>query len=106
MSEARLRAVLEDCARVGRLVTYGALAAEIGLDGAGRIARLTDMLEALMVEDAGAGHPLRAALVLGRTSAGLPARGFFLKAAELGFDVSDPETFHRAQITALFSAAS
>jgi hypothetical protein len=105
MSEARLRAALEGCARAGQLVTYGALAAEIGLDGAGRIARLTAMLEALMVEDTQAGQPLRAALVLGRVSGGLPARGFFLKAAELGHDVSDPAAFHRAQIAALFSAA-
>lgn len=105
MSDTRLRAVLEDCARAKRLVSYGALAAEIGLVGAGRIARLTAMLEALMVEDMQSGQPLRAALAVGRASAGLPARGFFLKAQELGYDVSDPDAFHQAQVTALFLRA-
>lgn len=106
MSEARLRAVLDSCARTGRLMSYGALAAEIGLQDAGRIARLTAMLEALMEEDNAAGRPLRAALVCGRTSGGLPARGFFLKAAELGYDIRDPAAFHAAQISALFLRSS
>lgn len=105
MSDTCLRAVLADCARTRRYVTYGALAEQIGLDGAGRIARLTTMLEALMVEDTVAGQPLRAALVLGRASGGLPARGFFLKAQDLGHDVSDPVTFHQTQVAALFFAA-
>ena len=103
MSAARLRAVLEDCAAARRCVSYGALAAEIGLDGAGRIARLTTMLEALMEEDTAACRPLRAALVLSRAGGGLPARGFFLKAAELGHDIGDPAAFHAAQISALFA---
>lgn len=103
MSEARLRTLLADCARSRRCLTYGTLAAEIGLGGPGRIARLTGMLEALMVEDTEAGQPLRAALVLGRVSGGLPARGFFLKAAELGHDVQEPEVFHRTQLDRLFA---
>lgn len=83
-------------------VTYGALAARLGLDGPGRIARLTDALETLMEEDAAQGMPLRAALVLGRATDGLPARGFFDKARDLGlFDGEDPVRFHGAQIAAL-----
>ncbi|TVP70616.1 MAG: hypothetical protein EA339_12725 [Rhodobacteraceae bacterium] len=93
MSAARLEAALADCAKARRSVTYGALAAEIGLDGPGRIARLTTFLEALMEVDAAAGRPLRAALVIGRSSGGLPARGFFLKAQALGYDVSDAAAF-------------
>ena len=67
-------------------VTYGTLAKALGL----RMAELTAALEALMEEDAALGRPLRAALVCGRLTPGMPAPGFFLKAEELGLDVSDP----------------
>lgn len=77
-------------------MTYGALARDLGW----RVSQLTEALEALMEEDARSGAPLRAALLEGRLAAGLPARGFFDKAAALGFDVSDPVAFaqaHRAR---------
>ncbi len=50
-----------------------------------------------MEADAAAGAPLRAALCRGRLSGDLPARGFFDKAAALGFDTSDPVAFTAAQ---------
>lgn len=103
MSRARLCAALAALASERRCETYGVLAARIGLEGPGRIAHLTTMLEELMEEDAHAGRPLRAALVVGRASGGLPAHGFFLKALELGFKVSDPAMFHRMQLNLLFS---
>lgn len=90
----------------GETATYGALAQHLGLEGPGRIARLTDALEALMEEDARGGAALRAALVIGRTSGGLPARGFFLKAEALGlFDPGreTPEAFHARQCAAIFA---
>lgn len=101
-----LCAVLARLAGQRHCVSYGALAAELGLDGPGRIAQLTARLEALMEQDAARGAPLRAAVVVGRTTNGLPARGFFLKAQELGMDVSDPAAFHRAQLDALYSLQS
>ncbi|MBC2835322.1 hypothetical protein [Paragemmobacter straminiformis] len=70
-------------------VTYGALAAALGL----RMAELTALLEATMEADAAAGRPLRAAVMEGKLSGGLPAKGFFDKAAGLGFDTSDPAGF-------------
>lgn len=82
---------LAGLAASGGTVTYGALAAEFGL----RIAELTAALEATMVADANAGAPLRAAVLEGKLSGGLPAKGFFDKAAELGFDTSDPAGFVR-----------
>ena len=78
-------------------MTYGALARELGL----RMGELTAALEALMEEDARAGRPLRAALCKGRFADGLPARGFFDKAAELGYDTGDPQALaasHRAAL--------
>ena len=64
-------------------VTYAALAEAMELTGSGRIARLTDALEALMDRDAKRGRPFRAAWVVSRAT-GLPARGFFDCAAALG----------------------
>ena len=79
-------------------MTYGALARDLGW----RVSHLTEALEALMDEDARNGAPLRAALMEGRLAGGLPARGFFDKAAELGFDVSDHEGFARQERARLF----
>lgn len=93
----RLEARLAALAAAGETVTYGALARDLGL----RMAELTAALEALMEEDARAGRPLRAALCEGRFAGGLPARGFFDKAAELGFDTSDPTGMVARHRTAL-----
>lgn len=73
----------------GKTVTYGALAADLGC----RVADLTAALEQLMEEDAAAGRPLRAALLEARLNNGLPARGFFDKAASLGLIPEDPARF-------------
>jgi hypothetical protein len=98
-----LDAALAELAATGRTTTYGALAQDLGLDGAGRIARLTAALEATMEQDARAGAPLRAARVLGRVSGGLPARGFFAKARDLGLydgpdDGPQARIFHARQL--------
>lgn len=93
--ETRLAAL----AVAGETITYGALARDLGL----RMAELTAALERLMEEDTAAGHPLRAAICEARLSGGLPARGFFDKAAELGHDVADPAALvirHRRALTA------
>lgn len=71
---------LDLLAASGETITYGDLARELGL----RMGELTTALEALMEQDAAEGHPFRAALCAGRMNDGLPATGFFLKAAELG----------------------
>ena len=85
-------------------ITYGALAKDLGIQGSGSIARLTDALEALMQEDAAAERALRAALVVGRMNNNLPAAGFFLKAMDLGvYDGTDPVGFVQTQRAALWS---
>ena len=97
MSE--LIARLATLAAQGQLETYGEMARALGL----RMGELTAGLEALMEQDAALGQPLRAALCKGRLTDGMPARGFFEKAAELGFDVSDPMGFVALQRAGLFS---
>jgi hypothetical protein len=105
---AGLDAALDDLAARGALTTYGRLAADLGLDGPGRIARLTQALEASMAQDAARGLRLRAARVLGRASDGLPARGFFQTARALGlYDGPDAgeaaRDFHARQLAAFTS---
>ncbi|MCU0899812.1 MAG: hypothetical protein MUC82_04855 [Cypionkella sp.] len=76
-------------ATAGQTIAYGALARDLGW----RMGQLTAALERLMEEDARAEQPLRAALCEARLGGGLPARGFFEKAAALGFDTTDPVAF-------------
>jgi hypothetical protein len=83
--ETRLAAL----ATAGQTISYGQLARDLGWP----MARLTAELERLMEEDAARGAPLRAALVEARLGNGLPARGFFDKAASLGLCPEDPATF-------------
>lgn len=80
----RLREALVPRAAAGATVTYQQLARELELRPPASIHRLTAALEALMTEDASAGRPLLAAVVVSRTRAGLPAPGFFTHARELG----------------------
>ena len=74
--ERRLAAL----AAAGETISYGQLARELGL----RMGELTAALEALMDVDAVQGKPFRASLVDSKLSPGIPAEGFFAKAAELG----------------------
>ena len=101
-----LQARLSILALSGQTTTYGALARELGLTGPGVIAQLTQALEMLMVDDAKHDAPLRAALCCGRLNGGLPASGFFKKAAELGcYRDQDHAEFVRMQRARLFARA-
>lgn len=85
MSQAEdLRAYLKNVARKGRPVIYREAARGLGLQPPNTIHQLAALLETLMTEDAQAGVPLIAALVIGKDRNGLPAPGFFAKARELG----------------------
>ena len=83
--EARLAAL----AAAQQTTTYGVLARELGV----RMADLTTALEALMAQDAATSRPLQAVLCAGRLNNDQPAQGFFMAAAALGFDISDPAAF-------------
>jgi hypothetical protein len=99
---ARLRAFLCDAARRDATPTYAEAAAAIGLGPPRTIRRVAELLEQTMAEDAGAGRPFLAALVVGRARGGLPAPGFFACAARLGRFAGDPDgpeaaAFHAAE---------
>jgi hypothetical protein len=97
--EERLAAL----AVAGETIAYGQIARDLGWS----MAELTSRLEALMEEDAAKGRPFRAALLRQRLSpTGLPAPGFFQKAAALGRPDLDAEAERRALFAAARAATS
>lgn len=91
-----LRTYLKGVAREGRPVVYRDAARALGLEPPNTIHRVAMLLETLMSEDANAGVPLIAALVVGKQRNGLPAPGFFTRARELG-QYSGPDSGPEAQ---------
>jgi len=87
---AALRANLRLVAGLGVTLTYHQAARGLGLTPPHVIHSMTQLLEALMEEDADAGHPFIAALVVSRARDGLPALGFFEAARRLGRFTGDP----------------
>ncbi len=104
---ARLRAALRPVAAMGSRLSYAQAAAAMGYGPPGAIARATALLEALMAEDAAAGRPFLAAVVVGRARGGLPGPGFFEAAERLGRlpPGADRAAFHAAECAAAQAAA-
>lgn len=99
----RVRAQLRTVAGQGAPITYKALANALGLTPPNTVHRVTQALETLMAEDAAAGRPMIAALVVARARGGLPAPGFFDCAARLGRfsgNASEAAAFHAAELEA------
>ncbi len=82
--KSRVRAYLEQIAPQGVPITYAELAQALQLSPPNTIRQVALALETLMEEDAAAGRPLIAALVISKARGGLPAPGFFDCAAQLG----------------------
>ena len=80
----RVRRHLTEIAAQGQSVTYRALAQQLDLEPPNTIQQLTRALEQLMQEDAAAGHPLIAALVVSKATGGIPRQGFFECAQRIG----------------------
>ena len=99
-----LRRVLDDARVQRRTLTYLEAADAIRLPPPRRIHRVTRLLERLMREDAEAGRPIRAALVVSRIRDGLPAPGFFDRAVRLGVISAgqSAEAAHRQLLARLF----
>lgn len=106
----RLRAALADLAAARQTATYKDLAARVGVPPPHTIHKLALALEGLIREDAAAGRPLLAALAVSRGPSGLPGRGFFHLARELGLyagaeDGPDARAFHAAQLARIFGTS-
>lgn len=85
-AQAILRDYLTQIARQGQPVTYRRACEALGLTPPGMIQTLARLLEDSMRDDAAAGRPFLAALVVSqaRERNGLPAPGFFDAARRLG----------------------
>jgi len=101
----QLRTCLQNMAAAGLTITYGGLARLLELSPPNTIHQITVALERLMGEDAEAGRPFIAALVISKARGGLPAMGFFDCARRLGRFTGDPNgvearSFHAAELNA------
>jgi hypothetical protein len=101
----QLRTCLQNMAAAGLTITYGGLARLLELSPPNTIHQITVALECLMGEDAEAGRPFIAALVISKARGGLPAMGFFDCARRLGRFTGDPNgvearSFHAAELNA------
>ena len=104
---ARLRRHLNTLPDSALPITYGQLARALGLILPGAVRRVTAALETTMREDAAAGRPFLAALVVGRGRARLPGRGFFDLARELGrgpAEGEDDAAFHAREMRSALAA--
>ena len=72
--------------------TYAQLADALDVSPPHRVGQVARALERTMAEDAAAGRPFLAALVVRRAPGGLPARGFYDRAAALGRGPEPGET--------------
>ena len=98
-----VRAHLQQVAARTETITYQAVAEQMRLQPPNTIHQLTNALEALMREDAAAGRPFIAALVVSKRPPYLPRPGFFECAAQLGrFSGIDSEApvFHARELAA------
>ncbi len=98
-----VRAALIGLARCNCTVTYRDLAILAQIPSPHSINRLTRLLEDLVREDADAGRPLLASLVISRSAERIPARGFYCLVEELGlYDGPDrgqqARDYHREEV--------
>lgn len=87
---SRLREILAEVASRNETITYRELAEAMEWEPPGVIRRVASLLERTMGEDAEAGRPFAATVVVSQTE-GLPRRGYFQRAAELGRFQGRPE---------------
>jgi hypothetical protein len=84
-------------------ITYKDMAVLAAIPAPHTIHKLTTFLEQLTERDIALGQPVRAAIVVSRTS-GIPGEGFFIKLAELGLtpeDGEDAAAFHQRLMSQL-----
>ena len=75
--QQKVQEIILSLAKHHQTITYADLAEMAAIPSPYRIHQLTEYLEHMIAEDAKAHRPLRAAVVISKTSRGLPAEGFF-----------------------------
>jgi hypothetical protein len=104
----RLRTHLQALATLRSPIIYREVAKWLRLSPPHTIRQVTDALEQLMAEDAAAGRPFIAVMVISKWRGGLPAPGFFDCAARLGRfsgDATGPDAraFYAAEFNAVLA---
>ncbi len=104
----RLRAHLQALATLRLPIVYREVAKRLRLSPPHTIHQVTQALEQLMAEDAAAGRPFIATMVISKWRGDLPARGFFDCAAQLGRfagDATGPDArvFYAAEFNAVLA---
>lgn len=100
----RVRRHLESLPSSAGTASYGAIARALGLWMPGSVRRVTRALEDTMRQDAHKGRPFIAARAVSRAAEGLPGKGFFDLARDLGrgpFPGEDERAFHDREIARL-----
>jgi Fe-S cluster biogenesis protein NfuA len=98
----KIRAHLVSLSATDVPMTYGNLARAMDLYAPGSIAKVTQALEATMVEDAETGAPFLASLVGSKVEHGNAAKGFFKQARALGRGPGfgeDDQVYYRSEFT-------
>jgi hypothetical protein len=98
----RIRVHLTGLSAADVPVSYGQLARALGLYMPGSIAKVTQALEATMLEDAETGAPFLAALVVSKLGDGEGAKGFHQQARALGRGAApgeDERSYHQREFT-------
>lgn len=104
VSSAAVRDYLRTVARDGEPVNYRDAAGALQLAPPHTIHQLALLLETLIEEDARAGRPLIASLVISKQRRGLPAPGFFARARQAGVyngnddSGADARAFHEREM--------
>jgi hypothetical protein len=100
------RAVLAECARAKRMISYTDFMHQIGTISfkAPYDARLPQLLAEISTEEAKAGRGMMTALIVRKNGDERPGRGFFELAQRLGYDISDPQKFWLGQVNKVFAS--
>ena len=106
----QLRAQLQARVTQRLPITYQEAAKGLLLASPNTIHQITTALEQLMAEDAAAGRPFIAAMVISKARAGLPALGFFACAERLGRftgEATGPDAgvFHALELAAVLDSS-
>jgi Fe-S cluster biogenesis protein NfuA len=98
----RIRTHLAGLSAADVPMTYGQLARAMGLYMPGSIGKVTQALEATMVQDVENGAPFLASLVVRKVGQGNAAKGFFQQARALGREPDlgeDDQAYHQREFT-------
>lgn len=98
----RIRTHLAGLSAADVPITYGQLARALGLYMPGSIGKVTQALEATMVQDVENGAPFLASLVVSKVGQGNAAKGFFQQARALGRGPGfgeDDQAYHQQEFT-------